>query len=1205
MSPSGIKVVQINLHHCEAATDDLLRFMGKERVDVALIQEPWLLANRVRGLRSREFMLLSPPGNGRLRSCILYRKGINMFLMSHYSNEDLTVAALERRGKPTLLLASMYLPYEEVDPPSQAVRTLVEVSMLRGHDLVIGCDANAHHTLWGSTDINKRGESLFDYLLSTNLIISNRGETPTFYNRIREQVIDVTLVSDSDSVRIEDWRVSLECSFSDHHRILFSIDLSLGGKIPYRNPRKTNWIKFRSIVQSIPPPVMEDPVSIQNVESSVNMLTKTLTEAYLQSCPERVPSNRVHQPWWTPELKILRTESRKLFNKAKKNKKDEDWENYRLSFNAFKRETRRAKRESWHSFCEELEGTTEAARLRKVLSKDPSTPGFLMKPDGSFAESSQETIEILMNTHFPGCEENLRGPVQMDALSTASVPISGRIRSMIDEHKVTWAVKSFKPFKSAGPDGIFPALLQESLDSIMPWLLRIFMGSLASGYIPTEWREVRVVFIPKAGKINHNTAKDYRPISLSSFLLKTLERLVDVYVRSILTTDNFSRAQHAYLKGRSVETALHEVVGEIEGALHSSEYMLASFLDVEGAFNNVNISSIIEALDNTGTDPQITRWTGNMLKSRAINSKIGDGVARKVVTRGTPQGGVISPLLWNLVINRILDALNGSGTKVIAYADDVVLLVRGKHTQTISDLMESSLRRLLTWARDNGLGVNPAKTELVLFTRAYKIDRFELPKLDGVTLTLSNEAKYLGVILDSKLSWKRNTEERRKKALCAFYTCRKTFGKRWGLQPYIIHWMYTAIIRPILIYGSLVWWRAVETNSYLYTLQKVQRLACLSITGAMRSAPQAALEVMLNLPPIDIYVRNRAARTALRLRETHALRQRSWGHSTILSAVGGTQIYQDTDYILPVTNFGRTFVVQIPSREAWASESVLGGDEISVFTDGSKMDMGTGSGIFSGELGICASLRLPDFCSVFQAEICAIDKAAQILLERELNPSKINICVDSLAALKALESNYIRSKCVRDCITSLSQIHRHSVRLIWVPGHSGVMGNENADECARKGSESTEFEIQSDILIPLVEISNMIDGKMEREMRDRWTSLSNCRISRTLWPLPNRRRTKELLSFGKRTISIIIGVLTGHCLIGRMAERMGFSVTDYCRSCGDEEEEETIEHFLCECPGLKERRLRFLGRRFFDDLDSLREVSLSDLADFVRESGYF
>ena len=130
------------------------------------------------------------------------------------------------------------------------------------------------------------------------------------------------------------------------------------------------------------------------------------------------------------------------------------------------------------------------------------------------------------------------------------------------------------------------------------------------------------------------------------------------------------------------------------------------------------LHSVINALERTGTDRQIVAWTGNMLRRGAINSRIGDGEARKVVTRRTPQGGVISPL-WNLVINEILSSIEGTGVKVVAYADDVVLLIGGKFLQAISDLMELDLAKLSTWARRNGLGVNPSKTELVLFTRRY------------------------------------------------------------------------------------------------------------------------------------------------------------------------------------------------------------------------------------------------------------------------------------------------------------------------------------------------------------------------------------------------------------------------------------------------------------------------------------------------------
>ena len=93
-----------------------------------------------------------------------------------------------------------------------------------------------------------------------------------------------------------------------------------------------------------------------------------------------------------------------------------------------------------------------------------------------------------------------------------------------------WVIEKFKPFKSAGEDGIFPALLKESGKILLEQLCEILRSSLALGYIPVKWEKVKVTFIPKPGKPSHCTAKDFRPISLTSFLMKALERLIDIYI---------------------------------------------------------------------------------------------------------------------------------------------------------------------------------------------------------------------------------------------------------------------------------------------------------------------------------------------------------------------------------------------------------------------------------------------------------------------------------------------------------------------------------------------------------------------------------------------------------------------------------------------------------------------------------------------------
>jgi len=153
-----------------------------------------------------------------------------------------------------------------------------------------------------------------------------------------------------------------------------------------------------------------------------------------------------------------------------------------------------------------------------------------------------------------------------------------------------WAISLFAPYKAAGLDGIFPTLMHLGLEIITEPLIRIFRACIALGYVPTAWLTSRVPFVPKPGQSDYFQAKAFRPISLTSFLLKTLERLIDRYIRdSVLLVHPLQKNQHAYQPGKSTETALHSLVTRIERTLERQEYALAVFLDIEGAFDNASV----------------------------------------------------------------------------------------------------------------------------------------------------------------------------------------------------------------------------------------------------------------------------------------------------------------------------------------------------------------------------------------------------------------------------------------------------------------------------------------------------------------------------------------------------------------------------------------------------------------------------------------
>ncbi len=120
--------------------------------------------------------------------------------------------------------------------------------------------------------------------------------------------------------------------------------------------------------------------------------------------------------------------------------------------------------------------------------------------------------------------------------------------------------------------------------------------------------------------------------------------------------------------------------------------------------------------------------------------------------KGCPQGEVLSPLLWCLVIDSRLLKLNVLGYTVQAYADDLATVIQGKHLNTVAKVMQGSLRVVDSRCKTKGLSINPEKTEVLLFNRKRKTEGVVRLEYKDVKLNLIKEVKYLGVILDDKLT---------------------------------------------------------------------------------------------------------------------------------------------------------------------------------------------------------------------------------------------------------------------------------------------------------------------------------------------------------------------------------------------------------------------------------------------------------------------
>jgi hypothetical protein len=254
------------------------------------------------------------------------------------------------------------------------------------------------------------------------------------------------------------------------------------------------------------------------------------------------------------------------------------------------------------------------------------------------------------------------------------------------------AISAFKPFKLAGSDGIVPAVLQQRVEHLTTHLCHIFRACLARGYISKAWRQVKVTFFPKPGKANYTEAKAYRPISLSSFMLKMMEKLVDRHIRDeILGVCPLHQYQFAYQPGKSTETALHHVIEHIEEAVKNSEVSLGNFLDIEGAFDSISFDIITKAAKQHGLGDTICCWIGSMLGSRKITATLAGETLEGSVARGCPQGGVLSLLLWSLVVDELIGELNWNGYYTLGCADDIAIHIHRKFPNTVSELLQEAL----------------------------------------------------------------------------------------------------------------------------------------------------------------------------------------------------------------------------------------------------------------------------------------------------------------------------------------------------------------------------------------------------------------------------------------------------------------------------------------------------------------------------------
>ena len=1223
-----VNFVQINTNKSYQAFNDLASYLVQRDNPIVLVQEPHVNSRNVISRPSRDLALFSKANpTRRPRACIFTH--INMrnkvWLMDSLSNEDCVVIQSTINNTKTLIV-SCYMDREDTNCPPDYLPPVVNYARQNNMALVIGTDANAHHRCWNSLIINDkgRGDQLLDFMAKENLSWENTGSIPTFDNGRWKNIIDLTITNTKGHELVSNWWVHAMDKIdnsSDHNFINFKAMCGSGMRTSkFRDISKTDWDVYRSKLESLfaNSTLATRMISTQvEIDDAGDEFTALITSAFHASCEEHYVSSKIRKPpWETKEVGEAKKEIRHKLRLARNTKADKSWEELRSHQAQYKKLVKNARTSSWRDFCKELDSKSNSKKISSIVKNTKTARlGTVRKPDGKLTESPEETLDIMTKVHFKdGVTLSNSSPSHNVTAPIISSPKEESVwdpSHIFSERRIKKAIAEFDPLTAAGPDGIRPVMLQRGWDIVGQSLVNIIKTSYAKSFIPNCWKNSTGIFLPKPGKNDYYNPKAYRTITLAPVPLKLLERVVQWHMEVDLKMDAvLHRNQFGFRKGLSTEAALHSIVNKIENQIKKGEFALGTFLDIEGAFDNVSFTAISRALEKYCPSSTVNNWIKTMIKSRSTTVEL-NGVKRTIISkRGCPQGGILSPLLWNLVMNNLFFFTRDKlPCDLQGFADDLLLMACGFDADTLRDVTQRSLRTVEEWCRDNDLALSSAKTHSVMFTWKRKWKLAKPLRVSGLDIELKETTKFLGVTLDHKLSWNPHIEKQTNKAKGVLMMCKRALGPTWGFSPATMKWIYTSIVRPMLCYGAAIWINGLRTQKNLSLLSSVQRLSHIMTTGGMPSTSLVSLDKLLNFTSIETHIKEQAAICAARLKALNiwvtepaaTTKGRLRNHSSILEEIHQNLPFHGTqmDLIKPHLNLETNFNMEIPAREDYPDIlSSVPPSTVQCFTDGSKMEdkVGAGYTILSNDVLINEeSFHLGSYSTVFQAEVMAVSKAASYLLDKDYSNETIIIYCDSKSALQAVDSCKIRSLTTLQAVSLLNRLGAsNDLHLKWIPAHSNFAGNERADTLAKMGSKGDSLELLTPPTPQVIWKTNIHNNSL-KEMEVKWSSVAPCHFKR-MW---RKKFAHGLANLNRKDLRIATQILTGHAAVNYHLHKYKPNlISKTCPFCNVEDE--TINHFIGKCPQWAVLRGRFFNTFYASSSDIMDTMSIHKIIDFAR-----
>ena len=609
----------------------------------------------------------------------------------------------------------------------------------------------------------------------------------------------------------------------------------------------------------------------QNIDadpnSYYNLFSIKLDELFNTHFPvKKVKLNKYNykrSPWMTNEIINKIKERDKTYKKLMKAKNDK-YVNIKNKLKELNIELKRIIRQSKFNYYKDkfnknkLDMRKTWNTINEVLNKTKDQKGVSENFNiNGKTETDKTVIADQFNKYFidigpelakkiGNSDKNSFKPYLNELVTTKSFKFTS-----VDENDIRKIINKLKPKTSSGVDNISTILLKLSKELLIKPIATIINQSLTSGIFPNKLKVAKVLPIYK--KEDPKLFNNYRPISLLPAISKVFEKVAHIQLTNYMTSNNLLfNHQYGFREGHSTELALLEFIDRLYNLLDNKKNPIAIFLDLSKAFDTIDHNILLYKLNHYGIKNVELKWFESYLRNRSQCVEF-EGVTSQnhIIKTGVPQGSILGPLLFLIYVN---DLYKASDFHSIMFADDTTLMSTfcNLNEACISNSQNSNAAKINTeldkvynWLAANKLSLNISKTKYMIFSiKGKKTNDLDI-KINNTSLEQVNVFKFLGVHVDSNLSWNTHiTYIANKLSRVNGILCRL----KHSLPTNILKTIYCALFLPHLYYGICTW--GFATHSQTNRLIKLQKKAVRNISKSKYNAHTAEIFKMLNIHTI-------------------------------------------------------------------------------------------------------------------------------------------------------------------------------------------------------------------------------------------------------------------------------------------------------------------------------------------------------------------